>query len=232
MLYAAACDAGLLRRRTRRARAAAELLLKRAESERHRTPAAERRRMERELHDVSAHHLTAVVVTAGAALGLRERRPGLVREALDFAVETGRKVTRPLGAVRAPAPSHEDGPRRVQGVRPVTGTASGRSLPRRPHDAFGVVGLVHLLGCAALLLGWAAPLVWAFAVSVTDDSGESMTAVIPFLATAPASLVLLVLPDGAAMLVAAVVFGALVNAAVIGWCARALSRGDRPGSAP
>ncbi|CAM5522548.1 hypothetical protein SALBM135S_02150 [Streptomyces alboniger] len=30
--------------------------------------------MERELHDVSAHHLTAVVVTAGAALGLRDRR--------------------------------------------------------------------------------------------------------------------------------------------------------------
>ncbi len=73
---------------------------------------------------------------------------------------------------------------------------------------------------------------WAFAVSVTDDSGESMAAVIPLFATAPASLVLLVLPDGAGMLVAAVVFGALVNAAVIGWCSRAPSRGDRPGSAP
>ncbi|WNI29679.1 histidine kinase dimerization/phosphoacceptor domain-containing protein [Streptomyces sp. ITFR-6] len=77
LLYAAVCGAGLLVRRTRRARRAAEQLLMRAESERHRLPAVERRRMERELHDVSAHHLTAVVGTAGAALGLRDRRPEL-----------------------------------------------------------------------------------------------------------------------------------------------------------
>ncbi|TPQ21083.1 sensor histidine kinase, partial [Streptomyces sporangiiformans] len=110
VLYAAACGAGLLVRRIRRARRAAEELLKRAESERHRLPAVERRRMERELHDVSAHHLTAVVVTAGAALGLRERRPELADEALEFAVETGREVTRALGAVRAPSPSREELP--------------------------------------------------------------------------------------------------------------------------
>ncbi|MFI7504416.1 histidine kinase [Streptomyces sp. NPDC049687] len=110
LLYAAACGAGLLVRRTRGARRAAEELLRRAEAERHRLPAVERRRMERELHDVSAHHLTAVVVTAGAALGLRERRPELAGEALRFAVETGREVTRALGAVRAPAPSREDLP--------------------------------------------------------------------------------------------------------------------------
>ncbi|BBC34957.1 hypothetical protein SGFS_062510 [Streptomyces graminofaciens] len=110
LLYAIACGAGLLVRRTRRARRAAEELLKRAEIERHRLPAVERRRMERELHDVSAHHLTAVVVTAGAALGLRERRPELADEALRFAVETGLEVTRALGAVRAPAPSREDLP--------------------------------------------------------------------------------------------------------------------------
>ncbi|MGW1712195.1 sensor histidine kinase [Streptomyces sp. NPDC002156] len=110
LLYGAACGAGFFVRRTRRARRTAELLLKRAESERHRLPAAERRRMERELHDVSAHHLTAVVVTAGAALGLRERRPELAAEALEFAVDTGREVSRALGAVRAPAPSREDLP--------------------------------------------------------------------------------------------------------------------------
>lgn len=110
LLYTAACGTGLLVRRTRRARRAAEQLLKRAESERHRLPAVERRRMERELHDVSAHHLTAVVVTAGAALGLRDRRPELAGEALEFAVETGREVTRALGAVRAPAPSRGDVP--------------------------------------------------------------------------------------------------------------------------
>ncbi|MGW3308806.1 histidine kinase [Streptomyces sp. NPDC001073] len=110
LLYGSACGAGLYVRRTRRARQAAELLLHRAESERHRLPAAERRRMERELHDVSAHHLTAVVVTAGAALGLRERRPELAAEALEFATETGREVIRALGAVRAPAPSREELP--------------------------------------------------------------------------------------------------------------------------
>ncbi|MFF4257687.1 histidine kinase [Streptomyces sp. NPDC001663] len=110
VLYVVACGAGLLMRRTRRARRAAEEMLRRAEAERHRLPAVERRRMERELHDVSAHHLTAVVVTAGAALGLRERRPELADEALEFAVETGREVTRALGAVRAPAPSREELP--------------------------------------------------------------------------------------------------------------------------
>lgn len=110
LLYATTCGAGLLVRRARRARRASERLLKRAESERHRLPAVERRRMERELHDVSAHHLTAVVVTAGAALGLRDRRPELADEALRFAVDTGHEVTRALGAVRAPAPSGEDLP--------------------------------------------------------------------------------------------------------------------------
>ncbi|MBQ0983088.1 histidine kinase [Streptomyces sp. F63] len=110
VLYAAASGAGLLARRARRARKAAEALLRRAESERLRLPAVERRRMERELHDVSAHHLTAVVVTAGAALGLRDRRPELGREALEFAVGTGREVTRALGAVWAPAPSREETP--------------------------------------------------------------------------------------------------------------------------
>ncbi|MFD9434819.1 histidine kinase [Streptomyces sp. NPDC060002] len=110
LLYVAACGAGLLVRRSRRARRAAERTLKRAEAERHRLPEAERRRMERELHDVSAHHLTAVVVTAGAALGLRHRRPELADEALEFAAETGREVTRSLGAVRAPTPSREELP--------------------------------------------------------------------------------------------------------------------------
>ncbi|MFF9488399.1 histidine kinase [Streptomyces sp. NPDC014676] len=110
VLYAAASAAGMLVRRSRRTRLAAEQRLKRAEIERHRLPAVERRRMERELHDVSAHHLTAVVVTAGAALGLRDRRPELAEEALRFAAETGREVTRALGTVRAPAPSREQQP--------------------------------------------------------------------------------------------------------------------------
>lgn len=110
LLYAVACGAGLAVRRRTRARGVAEALLKRAETERHRLPQVERRRMERELHDVSAHHLTAVVVTAGAALGLRERRPELAAEALEFAAETGREVTRALADVRAPAPDRQELP--------------------------------------------------------------------------------------------------------------------------
>ncbi|MFD7219614.1 histidine kinase [Streptomyces sp. NPDC059892] len=110
LLYAAATGTGLSLRRLRAARRAAERRLRRAEDERHRLPAAERRRMERELHDVSAHHLTAVVVTVEAALGLRDRRPELADKAVEFAAETGREVTRALSAVRAPTPTPEDLP--------------------------------------------------------------------------------------------------------------------------
>ncbi|MEU6117349.1 histidine kinase [Streptomyces sp. NPDC047117] len=110
LLYATATGTGLYARRLRSARQAAERRLHRAEAERHRLPAAERGRMERELHDVSAHHLTAVVVTVEAALGLRDRRPELADQAAEFAAGTGREVTRALSAVRAPALAPQDGP--------------------------------------------------------------------------------------------------------------------------
>ncbi|WP_328933535.1 MULTISPECIES: SCO4225 family membrane protein [unclassified Streptomyces] len=80
------------------------------------------------------------------------------------------------------------------------------------------------LGYLALCL---ALLVWALVVTVADDSGESMAGVIPLLATAPTSFVFLSLPGGAPTLVLSMVVGALVNASVIGWCARALARGNR-----
>ncbi|SES44899.1 hypothetical protein SAMN04487983_105642 [Streptomyces sp. yr375] len=96
--------------------------------------------------------------------------------------------------------------------------------PTRPltwlrHALTDVVALVYLAGCA-VLLGW------ALVVSVADDSGESMAGVIPLFATLPASFVLAVLPDGTAMFVVAVAVGALVNAMVIGWCARTLRRNN------
>lgn len=101
-------------------------------------------------------------------------------------------------------------------------TDAGRSLPRRLRDVLGnVFALAYLALCAALF-------VWAILVSVGDDSGESMAIIFPLFATAPTSLLLLVLPEGLAMVVAAVVLGALVNAAIIGWCARALRGGPRP----
>ncbi|MFF7651535.1 SCO4225 family membrane protein [Streptomyces sp. NPDC007983] len=97
-------------------------------------------------------------------------------------------------------------------------TDPGRPFPRHLRQALRTIAArVYLAVCAALL-------VWALVVTTTDSSDDSMAGVIPLLATAPVSLVLLVLPDHAAALVVAVVLGALVNAAVIGWCARALRR--------
>ncbi|MFD7427726.1 SCO4225 family membrane protein [Streptomyces sp. NPDC059818] len=101
-----------------------------------------------------------------------------------------------------------------------TDSASGRSVPRRLRHHVGVIGLAYLGVCAALL-------VWALVVTAVDSSGESMAGVIPVLATAPGSLVFLVLPDSAAMFVIAIVLGAGANAAIIGWCTRALRRGGR-----
>jgi hypothetical protein len=105
----------------------------------------------------------------------------------------------------------------------MTGTTSGSgrtTFPRRLGHVLGnVFALVYLAACAVLL-------VWALVVSAVDTSDESMAGVIPVFATAPTSLVpLLLLPEGAAWFIVSVVLGALVNAAVIGWCARALRRG-------
>ncbi|WP_149548045.1 SCO4225 family membrane protein [Streptomyces marokkonensis] len=98
-------------------------------------------------------------------------------------------------------------------------TGPGRSFPRRLRHLLGdVAALVYLGLCAALLI-------WAFAVSAGDNEDASFAGVIPLLATAPASFVLIALPDSPVMFVLAVAVGALVNATVIGWCSRALRRG-------
>ncbi|GHE40204.1 SCO4225 family membrane protein [Streptomyces capitiformicae] len=91
------------------------------------------------------------------------------------------------------------------------------SLPHRLRHALAhPLALAYLALCAALL-------VWALITTAASD--ESMAGVIPVLATAPASLVLLFLPDHVTMSMAAVAFGALANATLIGLCARALRRG-------
>ncbi|GAA3500452.1 hypothetical protein GCM10019016_075580 [Streptomyces prasinosporus] len=103
-------------------------------------------------------------------------------------------------------------------------TAPDRSRVRRllRRTLGDVFALGYLAVCAALL-------VWAFVATALDDSGESMAGVIPLLATAPTGFVLfLLLPEGLVPGIAALVAGALVNAVVIGWCARTLRRGDRP----
>ncbi|MEV5932254.1 SCO4225 family membrane protein [Streptomyces sp. NPDC093250] len=98
-------------------------------------------------------------------------------------------------------------------------TRPGRSLPRRlRHALCDIAALVYLGLCAALLI-------WALAVSAGETEDASLAGVIPLLATAPVSFVLILLPDSPVMFVLAVVVGALVNATVIGWCSRALRRG-------
>ncbi|MEU6124599.1 histidine kinase [Streptomyces sp. NPDC047123] len=83
---------GRSRRRWLAGRRGAALELARAESERSRAALTERERLARELHDVSAHHLTSVVVTADAARRLGDRRPELTAQALEFAADTGRET--------------------------------------------------------------------------------------------------------------------------------------------
>jgi hypothetical protein len=103
----------------------------------------------------------------------------------------------------------------------VTNTSSSRTpLLRRLGHLFGdVFARVYLAACAVLFVG-------ALVVSASESSDASMAGFIPLLATAPACLVpIVLLPDSDAMFAVAFVFGALVNAAAIGWCARALRRG-------
>ncbi|MBK3562557.1 MULTISPECIES: SCO4225 family membrane protein [unclassified Streptomyces] len=99
--------------------------------------------------------------------------------------------------------------------------AARSPLHRLGRNLRNPFALAYLGLCAALL-------VWAIAVTVPADSDGAMAAVVPLMATAPVSLVLLALPGGAAVLILAVVLGALVNASIIGWCARALTRGNGP----
>src|SRR6266542_2069629 len=82
---------GRSRYRWRAARQEAADQLARAEADSRSAATAERQRLARELHDVAAHHLTSIVVTAAAA----ERLPGqpeLLTQALTFTANTGRET--------------------------------------------------------------------------------------------------------------------------------------------
>ncbi|WP_435834156.1 SCO4225 family membrane protein [Streptomyces albogriseolus] len=100
----------------------------------------------------------------------------------------------------------------------MTGRSDRTLLARLRHLYGGVFALVYLGVCAALT-------VWAFVASAGENEDASFAGVIPVLATAPGSLVGLALPGGLPTFVFAVVMGALVNAAVIGWCSRRLRGG-------
>jgi signal transduction histidine kinase len=89
VVYLLAAGLGRSRRRWLAARREAADRLALAEADRRQASVQERQRLARELHDVSAHHLTSIVVTVTAAQRLAERRPELAAEALEFAARTG-----------------------------------------------------------------------------------------------------------------------------------------------
>lgn len=95
-VFAGTVGAGRSRRQWLAGRRAAERELARAEAVRGSAAVTERDRLARELHDVSAHHLTSVVVTAEAARRLGDRRPELTADALRSAAEGGRATVAAL----------------------------------------------------------------------------------------------------------------------------------------
>ncbi|MEV6177263.1 histidine kinase [Streptomyces sp. NPDC052015] len=89
LVYVVCAGLGEGRRQWLRGRSRAARRLAGAEETRRRAGDTERRRLARELHDVSAHHLTSVVITADAARRLGDGRPEMTAEALAFAERTG-----------------------------------------------------------------------------------------------------------------------------------------------
>ncbi|MFD9053208.1 sensor histidine kinase [Streptomyces zaomyceticus] len=133
-LYVPCAGLGEARRQWLGGRRAAAGQLARAEEERGRAAVNERHRLARELHDVSAHHLTSVVVTVDAARRLGSNRPELAEEAMVFAARTGEET---LSALRrlADAMRHTEAP----DLRPMSGRLreliAGFSRLGRPIDA-------------------------------------------------------------------------------------------------
>jgi signal transduction histidine kinase len=70
-------------------------------AEAQRVVAQERTRVARELHDVVAHHLTAVIIRAQAAHRVREARPEVAAESIGWIAETAKEaLTAMRGTVR------------------------------------------------------------------------------------------------------------------------------------
>ncbi|WP_051797126.1 sensor histidine kinase [Catenuloplanes japonicus] len=108
----------------RRGRARARQRLAEAEAARARAALHERHRLARELHDVSAHHLTAIVVTVTAATRLAATRPELAADALGFSAQAARRTLDTLFdlvAVMRGADATGDLPTRVAGLAAESG---------------------------------------------------------------------------------------------------------------
>lgn len=99
--YVLAAGAGVARLQWRTGRQAAAAALEQAHTARREAGTGERQRLSAELHDVSAQHLTSVVVSMNAARRLRERRPELLAETLTAAAGTGREALAELRTLLA-----------------------------------------------------------------------------------------------------------------------------------
>ncbi|GAB7045209.1 histidine kinase [Catenuloplanes indicus] len=119
LIAALAALFGHRRRVWRHGRETARRRLAEAETARAEAAREERHRLARELHDVSAHHLTAIVVTVTAARRLAEKRPELGTEALTFAAQAARRTLDTLFdlvAVMRSADATGDLPARLAGL--------------------------------------------------------------------------------------------------------------------
>ncbi|MGY0233751.1 histidine kinase [Longispora urticae] len=94
--YSLAWALGRVRRRWRARQEAVADRLDAARADHAYAAAEERQRLARELHDVSAHHLSGIVVHAQAAERLADRQPELVAQVLSFAAATGQETLESL----------------------------------------------------------------------------------------------------------------------------------------
>ena len=103
---------GEARERARAAGERADLYLHDLEMRAQEAVDLERSRLARELHDVVGHALNVVVLQAGAAQRVFDKKPEMVRESLSSIEAAGRQalgdIERMLGILRAEAADHEE----------------------------------------------------------------------------------------------------------------------------
>ncbi|MFJ8107361.1 sensor histidine kinase [Streptomyces sp. NPDC096132] len=145
LVYVLCAGLGEARRQWRARRLTAARRLAGAEESRRRAGENERHRLARELHDVSAHHLTSVVVTVDAAGRLGGTRPEPAAEALEFAERTGLEtqasLRRLVGLMREPEPREaESMTGRIQELVAGFGRLGRPIATELPPDLTGPVG--------------------------------------------------------------------------------------------